>query len=150
MKPRFSLPALVVFFLALALLVALIPVPLAGQTNQTIQRALSSFLTQAHSWTLLQTFNGSIRSPFQNFNASSVLTSGATIAPTNGIHHVSGTAAIGTITVPAACTPTCVITLVPDGIFTTTTGGNVSLASTAVVGRALIMTWDGTKWNPSY
>lgn len=84
------------------------------------------------------------------YGASSVIASAATIAPTNGVHHVSGVAAIGTITVPATCTPTCQIVFIPDGIFTTTTGTNISLASTAVVNKALIMVWDGTKWNPSY
>jgi hypothetical protein len=87
---------------------------------------------------------------FLSTAASSVIASGATIAPTSPVHHISGTAAIGTITVPAGCAPTCTIALIPDGIFTTTTGANISLASTAVVNKALIMVWDGTKWNPSY
>lgn len=88
--------------------------------------------------------------PFIATNASSVIASGATIAPTNSIHHISGTAAISTITVPPQCSPTCTISLVPDGAFTTTTGGNISLASTGVVNKVLILVWDGTKWNPSY
>lgn len=95
-------------------------------------------------------FGTSVTAPFHNGNTSSIIASGGTIAPTGNIHHISGTAAIATITVPAGCTPTCQITLIPDGIFTTTTAGNISLASTAVVNKALIMTWDGTKWNPSY
>ena len=39
-----------------------------------------------------------------------------------------------------------------NGIFTITTAGNIALASTAVVGKALIMTYDNTtsKWYPSY
>ena len=39
-----------------------------------------------------------------------------------------------------------------NGIFTITTAGNIALAGTAVVGKALIMTYDNTtsKWYSSY
>jgi hypothetical protein len=42
--------------------------------------------------------------------------------------------------------------LIPTGIFTTTTAGNIALASTAVVNKALYMIYDPTtaKWYPSY
>lgn len=83
-----------------------------------------------------------------------VVASATTIAPTAPAFHVSGTTAVVNITVPAACPSlaTCVLTLIPDGIFTTTTAGNIALASTAVVSKALIMTWDpvAAKWYPSY
>jgi hypothetical protein len=95
-------------------------------------------------------FGTQVTAPFHNGNSSSIIASATTIAPTGNIHHISGTTAIATITVPAGCTPTCQITLIPDGLWTTTTAGNISLASTAVVNKALILTWDGTKWNPSY
>ena len=78
-----------------------------------------------------------------------VLASAATIAPTAGIHHVSGVAVISTITPPANFSSGS-ITLIPDGIFTLTTGGNIALAATAVVNKALILTYDGTSWYPSY
>ena len=44
------------------------------------------------------------------------------------------------------------ITLIPTGAFTWTTAGNIAVAGTAVVSKALIMTYDyGTgKWYPSY
>lgn len=89
---------------------------------------------------------------YQLFERStSVIASAATIAPTGLIHHISGTAAIGTITVPTTlCVPTCTLYLIPDAAFTTTAAVNISLASTAVINKTLIMTWDGTKWNPSY
>lgn len=87
---------------------------------------------------------------FPSLGASSVIASAATIAPTAGVAHISGTVAIATITVPPGCNPTCTLSLVPDGLFTTTATGNISLASTAVVNKVLIMVWDGTKWNPSY
>lgn len=82
------------------------------------------------------------------------IASATTIAPTQMIHHVTGTTAIATITPPAlfAAGIGGQITLIPDGIFSTTTAGNIALASTAVVSKALIMTYDsGTgKWYPSY
>ena len=44
------------------------------------------------------------------------------------------------------------ITLVPTGVFTWTTGGNIALAGTAVVSKAITFTFDvtTTKWYPSY
>lgn len=83
-------------------------------------------------------------------NASAIVASAATIVPVNAIVHVSGSAAVVTITVPAACAPTCTLTVIPDGLFTWTTGGNISIAGAAVVNKALSFFWDGTKWNPSY
>jgi hypothetical protein len=42
--------------------------------------------------------------------------------------------------------------LIPTGVFTWTTAGNIALAGTAVVSKALTMTYDATttKWYPSY
>lgn len=85
--------------------------------------------------------------------AAPTIASATTIAPTTQIAFVSGTTAIATITAPS---PISLgggqITLIPTGIFTTTTAGNIALASTAIVGKALIMTYDATttKWYPSY
>jgi hypothetical protein len=81
------------------------------------------------------------------------IASAATIAPTKQITFISGTTAVVTITAPTGIATTGgQITLIPTGIFTTTTAGNIALASTAVVSRALIMTYDATtaKWYPSY
>jgi len=74
---------------------------------------------------------------------------------TNGqrlVFHVTGTAAIDTFTLPSAWGATyggC-INLIPDGAWTTTTAGNIAVASTAIVGKVLTECWDGTKWYPSY
>jgi len=81
------------------------------------------------------------------------IASATTIAPTKGITFISGEVAIATITAPSPISAGGgQITLIPLGAFTTTTGGNIALATTAVVNRALIMTYDsGTaKWYPSY
>ena len=86
-------------------------------------------------------------------SAAPTVASAATIAPTKPISFVSGTTTINTITAPAPISAGGgSITLIPTGIFTTGTSGNIAIASTAIVSRALIMTYDATttKWYPSY
>lgn len=88
-----------------------------------------------------------------NAAAAPTIASASTIAPTTQIVFVSGTTAIDTITPPSPISAGGgQITLIPTGLFTTTIAGNIALASTAVVGKALIMTYDATttKWYPSY
>jgi hypothetical protein len=86
------------------------------------------------------------------------IASAATIAPTGGgIVHITGTAAISTMTPPTGCTTAspdlaCQITLWPDAVFTIATGGNFLNTSTAVVGRPMVCTYDPTpaRWGCSY
>lgn len=109
----------------------------------------------AQTFTGDQTYSGSqIVSGLRATSAAApTIASATTIAPTTQIVFISGTAAIDTITPPS---PISLgggqITLIPTGLFTTTTAGNIALASTAVVSQALIMTYDvtTTKWYPSY
>lgn len=81
------------------------------------------------------------------------IASATTIAPTTPISFVSGTTPIVTITPP---NPISLnggkIKIVPTGLWTTTTGGNIALATTAVVNRLLMLVYDPitTKWYPSY
>ena len=85
--------------------------------------------------------------------AAPTIASATTIAPTKAITFISGVTPIVTITPPSPISlGGGTITLIPTGIFTTTIAGNIALASTAVVGRALTMTYDvtTTKWYPSY
>lgn len=84
----------------------------------------------------------------QNKIVGAILASAATIAPTHKVHHISGTAAIATISVPWDGFQGEII-LIPDAIFTWTAAGNIALAGTAVVNKAIIMTFDGLKWIPS-
>lgn len=63
--------------------------------------------------------------------------------------YVSGTTAINTISPPYESFRGS-LTFIPTGAFTTTTAGNIKIASTAVVGKALTMIYDGTFWYPSY
>lgn len=89
----------------------------------------------------------------QTIQTAPTIVSATTIAPTVLITFVSGTTSINNITPPTRILTTGgQITLIPTGIFTTTTAGNIALASTTVVGKALIMTYDATtsKWYPSY
>jgi hypothetical protein len=85
--------------------------------------------------------------------AAPTIASATTIAPTTPIVFISGTTAVVTITAAAPIsTGGGAITLIPTGIFTWTTAGNIALAGTAVVSKALTMTYDvtTTKWYPSY
>ena len=71
----------------------------------------------------------------------------------DGYVFISGITTIQTITAPSGMATTSGrLYLIPTGIFTTGTLGNIALASTAVVSRVLTMTWDATaaKWYPSY
>ena len=92
-----------------------------------------------------------------SFNAVSAaaptVASAATIAPTTPITFISGTAAVVTITAPSPISAGGgAVVLIPTGAFTWTTAGNIAVAGTAVVSRALTMTYDATttKWYPSY
>jgi len=78
-------------------------------------------------------------------------------APKALVTTVSGTVAIGTIDVPWP-NFTGFIRYIPTAAFTGVTGGSgvagtsfpIGLAFTAVVGKVLDLTFDGSKWYPSY
>ena len=80
------------------------------------------------------------------------IASAATIAPLTNILFVSGTNTITTITNPFLSSNSGQITIIPTGIFLTFTGANIALGSTAVISKALIMTYCNisSKWYPSY
>lgn len=81
------------------------------------------------------------------------LASATTITPTKAISFVSGITTIATITPPVPIdTLGGAIVLIPTGIFLTNTAGNIALASTSVVGRALRFVYDPVtgKFYPSY
>jgi len=108
----------------------------------------------AQSFTGNQTFVNIIRSGlFATSAAAPTIASATTIAPVTPIVFVSGVTAIATITAPAPISAGGgQITIIPTGLWTTTTAGNIALGTTAVVGKTLIMTYDATttKWYPSY
>ena len=81
--------------------------------------------------------------------AGAVVVSAGTITPTGMVFHVSGANQITTINLPYVGF-TGNITIIPDGAFSTNVAGNIAVATNAVVSRAIIFTYDGTKWYPSY
>jgi hypothetical protein len=81
------------------------------------------------------------------------IASASGITPTKEITYISGTAAIDTInSQPPLTANNGTIILIPTGAFTWTTAGNIAIAGTAVVNRALHMTFvsGNAKWYPSY
>jgi hypothetical protein len=90
---------------------------------------------------------------FATAAAAPTIASAGTIAPTTPIAFISGTATISTITAPSPISAGGgQITLIPTGLWATNTAGNIALATTAVVNKALTLTFDTTtgKWYPSY
>ena len=86
---------------------------------------------------------------FATSAAAPTLTSGATIAPTAPISFVSGTTDIVNITAPAAfAAGGGQITLIPTGVWHTTTAGNIANVITAVVNVPVLAVYDHTttKW----
>ncbi len=84
------------------------------------------------------------------------ITAAATITPTTPIQHITGATSISLIAIPYSGW-TGSITLIPDSTITTATGGVQSglnyplgLGSSGTTGKALILTFDGVKWYPSY
>jgi hypothetical protein len=133
------------------------PTPTQDPTTEkpfgAMQRQLKKLTTHATdfaNWTTLRL--GEIRTQVntQVQGWGPALASAATITPTAAHHHVTGTAAIATITVPAGFSGN--IWLIPDGLWTMVTGGNIAHAVTAVVDRQLAMDWDPTAmlWFPAY
>ena len=81
------------------------------------------------------------------------IASASGITPVKEITYISGTAAIDTInSQPPLTGANGTIILIPTGAFTWTTAGNIAVAGTAVVNRALHMTFvsGNAKWYPSY
>lgn len=132
-------------------------VPLNGASNPIAFETLTHPKGGSHGFGLDASGASVARLPVISGSVGTTIASATTIAPTAPVTEVSGAVAIATITpLPnGACTTTaffCQITLIPTGAFTTTTAGNISIASTAVVGKALVMTYvvADSKWYPSY
>jgi len=120
-----------------------------------LQTGKNSASNTAQAWTINFLDNaGNATFKTVGVYVGSPLSSASTIAPANGLTHVTGTVTISTITVPTVLQNgaafTGCINLIPDGLWTTTTGGNIALGSTAVVGKVLQECFDGILWYPSY
>lgn len=134
--------------------------PVAGLTTKTINIGTGGSAFSTTNVTIGSANGGTVtlasQAVYKLFATSipaQTIASSNTIAPTNPITFISGTQLISTITPPALFTLTGgQITLIPTGVWSTNLTGNIALASTATVNRALIMTYDATtqKWYPSY
>lgn len=76
--------------------------------------------------------------------------SASSITATGTYFKVSGTTAVNTITVPAGWASGMSLIVEPLALGSTGTSGNILLGTAFVVGKALILTWNGQKWVPSY
>ena len=96
--------------------------------------------------------NVGARTAYINVQMGGSVTSATSIIPTGDIFHVTGANKINTIIAPGLYANRQ-ITILPDAVFTLGTSGNIAIASTAVVGKAMVLTYDGVntdKWYPSY
>lgn len=92
--------------------------------------------------------NRFFRTIFSRFFPTKVgasLASAATIAPTDGIHPLTGTTPITTITVPSDFTSGTII-FIPNAAAVFNTGGNIGAALTATANVPVHATYDGTSW----
>lgn len=103
--------------------------------------------------TRAQTGDAALSASLYGSSAVSALTiTTNTIAPTSLIHQL-GAGLVKTITVPATMGATGFLLLLPTAAFTYDATGNILVPSgggTAVINKLMILTWDGTKWTPSY
>ena len=82
---------------------------------------------------------------------AAVASAAGAILPSGPLFHVTGALAVTGFTIPVGFAGGSFV-VIPDGAFTWTTAGNIAVAGTAVVNRALTFTWDSSvsKFNPSY
>jgi hypothetical protein len=82
---------------------------------------------------------------------AAVASAAGAILPSGPLFHVTGTAAVTGFTIPVGFQSGS-FCAIPDGAFTTTTAGNIAIASTGVVNKILCWTWDDTnsKFVPTY
>lgn len=100
--------------------------------------------------------NASIQAEWHLIAGITTIASATTIAPTKSMIRVTGSTTIQTITVPSVFQSYtgAQLVIIPDtgATWATNTSGNIAVASTAVVGKPLIMIYDAyvSKWYPSY
>jgi hypothetical protein len=80
---------------------------------------------------------------------AAVASAAGTITPSGPLFHVTGALAITGFVIPIGYNggPFCII---PDGNFTTTTAGNIALASTAVTSKQLCYAYDANAAKPFF
>lgn len=113
----------------------------------TIKNASGPFATQLKSE--LEPWSVTVANAI-NLQVGPAIASADTISPSSPAHHITGTATINTISVPAGWIGMWIF--IPDGLYKLGTSGNIAIASNAVVGRPMFMVYDaGTQlFYPSY
>jgi len=90
---------------------------------------------------------------YEAMKVGAAVASASAITPSGPLFHITGTAAIATFNIPAGMNSYghC-LQVIPDGAFTTILGGNIAVATTAVVNKTMRFCYDtGTsKYYPSY
>ena len=111
-------------------------------------------VTNGNQW--LQGILGQWVPGFNNVSASkgvtaAVASAAGAIIPSGPLFHVTGALAVTGFTIPVGFAGGS-FTIIPDGAFTFTNAGNIGVAGTAVVNRALTFQWDSnvSKFFPSY
>lgn len=129
-----------------------------AQFSSTTSSELASIISdETGSGSLVFGTSPTITTPLFSGNSrisgsAPTISSASVISPNTEILFVSGSATVSTINTPFGAGNGGRITIIPTGLFSTNISGNIALATTAVVGKALIMTYDPTtqKWYPSY
>lgn len=65
------------------------------------------------------------------------------------MNRVGGVGNLSSITLPYAGF-TGSLSFIPTAVWTASTGGNIGKGSTSIVGQAMVWTFDGNLWWPSY
>lgn len=112
--------------------------------DETGAAKIAEYVKASGSWV----FSNAIRASFLAQVIGTPIASASTIAPTNGIFHVTGTATISTITPPAPMSSTVggCLTLIADAAWATLTGGNIAAVMTAVANTPYQACYDGSLW----
>lgn len=123
-----------------------------NRTETAVGSGAQKFLSMGKGGGSYVEYQGWTNIGVNTFFVGANVVSGDTIAATGPMFHVTGVTTINTITVPLGCTAGCQITIIPDAIFATGVTGNIAIASTSVVSKALVMSYDAgtSKWYPSY
>ena len=98
----------------------------------------------------------SLMGPGSFASTASLALIAGTNTPTGPLFHTTTTNAVVTWAAPIGCNATatggCSFTIIPDAVCTWTAAGNIAIAGSCVVNKALTFTWDAQnqKWIPSY
>lgn len=127
--------------------------PSTGYTiyeSGTTGRGLIDNITTDIASTSLSYSIGTPSKVFVKGNRGSDVTAASTITLSSQVCVVSGGTTIQTISRPVSVLPGDYYVLIPGSAFTWGTSGNIRVSGTAVLGKALLMVWDGSVWSPSY